>query len=123
LVRGYYDVASRTFCGIILCGVVLCGCGVLIDLDHWYAQIEGVAQFRWLHYTLADNGLVLVLLSMLWGTIVAAFKIGWDHLTSIKTRDPGDGIALHNPLYVPPISSLPRLQSWEDHSPTQKPSY
>ena len=43
---GNYDVIGRTFYGIVLCGFVLCGCGVLIDLDHWCTQIEGVAQFR-----------------------------------------------------------------------------
>ena len=109
-------MACRTFCSIILVSTLLCGCGVLIDLDHWYAQIEGVAQPRWLHYTLANDVLVLVLLSLLWVTIVTAFKIGWGYLTSIRIED-DDGVMLHNPLKTLPASSPTRLQSWVDQRP------
>ena len=72
------DVVSRTFCGFIFSSLVLCGAGILIDLDHWYAQIEGTVDGRWLHYTLATSPMVLLLLSIFWGIITTAFALRWN---------------------------------------------
>jgi len=71
------DVVSRTLCGFIFCSLVLCGAGVLIDLDHWYAHVEGTVDGRWLHYTLASSPVVLLLLCVFWGIITTAFALRW----------------------------------------------
>ena len=73
-------VNLRTFCSIVLTSLTLSAVGLLLDLDHWYATVKGWPETQWLHHTLASTSSLLVLLSVFWGLIVAAFALGWDHL-------------------------------------------
>jgi len=75
-------VNIRTFYRIVFSSLVLSAIGLILDLDHWYATVKGWPDTRWLHYTLASTPSLLILLSVIWGLITAAFTLGWDHLES-----------------------------------------
>ena len=73
-------VNVRTFCRIILTSLSLGAVGLLLDLDHWYAIVMGWPDGRWLHHTLASTPSILILLSLLWGLVITALTLGWNHL-------------------------------------------
>ena len=73
-------VNIRTFCRIILTSLTLSAVGLILDVDHWYATIKGWPETQWLHHTLASTPSLLVLLSLLWGSVITALTLGWDHL-------------------------------------------
>ena len=73
-------VNIRTFCRIILTSLSLGAVGLLLDLDHWYAIVMGWPDGRWLHHTLASTPSILILLSLLWGLVITALTLGWNHL-------------------------------------------
>lgn len=73
-------VNIRTFCRIVLTSLTLGAVGLILDVDHWYATIKGWPDTRWIHHTLASTPSLLVLLSLLWGLVITALTLGWDHL-------------------------------------------
>ncbi len=73
-------VNLRTFCRIVLTSLTLSAAGLLLDVDHWYATLKGWPDARWLHHTLASTPSLLILLSLLWGLVITALTLGWNHL-------------------------------------------
>jgi len=57
------------------------------------------------------------------GALITAFKIGWDHITSMGIQEPDDGMALHNPQNIHNRTSPKRRWSWVDRNRTIKPNF
>lgn len=70
-------VRCRTLYRIVLIGLVISAPGILLDADHWWANIIGLENTRWLHYSIASTPAVFVLLCVLWSLVATAFTVGW----------------------------------------------
>lgn len=70
-------VRCRALYRIVLIGLVISAPGILLDADHWWANLIGLEEHRWLHYSLASTPAVFILLCLLWSLIATAFTVGW----------------------------------------------
>lgn len=84
-------VHCRALYRIVLIGLVISAPGILLDVDHWWANLIGLEDHRWLHYSIASTPAVFVLLCLLWSLVATAFTVGWidivqpmmpEHMTS-----------------------------------------
>jgi hypothetical protein len=90
-------VRCRTLYRIVLIGLVISAPGVLLDADHWWANLIGLDDHRWLHYSIASTPAVFVLLCLLWGLVATAFTVGWVDITPVQLEH-------ETPLELPPIT-------------------
>lgn len=74
-------VRCRTLYRIVLIGLVISAPGILLDADHWWANLIGLENYRWLHYSIASTPAVFILLCLLWSLVATAFTVGWVDIT------------------------------------------
>jgi hypothetical protein len=70
-------VRCRALYRIVLIGLVISAPGILLDADHWWANLIGLEDHRWLHYSIASTPAVFILLCLLWSLVATAFTVGW----------------------------------------------
>jgi len=70
------NVKHSTFRFLIRTSFWVSLCGVFVDADHWYANLQGW-DARWFHQLSYENSLVLVAYAVIWGLVVFSFTAGW----------------------------------------------